>query len=85
MSSFPVPASRIRSLATLLRASRLEAGLTQQEVAEAIDLHVGIYGRIERAQMMPSIQTLRDICAILRLDYEAVVSRVSSGESTLSG
>jgi transcriptional regulator with XRE-family HTH domain len=74
MSSFPVPMNRIRPLANLLRASRLKAGLTQQQVAEAIDIHPGVYGSIERAGMMPAVPTLQRICLALKLDYQSVVA-----------
>lgn len=70
-------------LAITLRIAREHAGLTQQQVADAMGLNVEIYGNIECAQMMPSIEMLRSICAILRLDYAAVLALVDRGDSTL--
>lgn len=80
MSSIPVPMSRLRPLAHLLRASRLKAGLTQQQVAESIAIHPGVYGSIERAGMMPAVPTLQKICLVLKLDYQSLVDRVTRGE-----
>ncbi|HSP78078.1 MAG TPA: helix-turn-helix transcriptional regulator [Myxococcaceae bacterium] len=83
MSSFPISTLKISQLARLLRETRTNAGLTQQQVADAIDLSVPIYGRIERASMIPAEHTLRSICAVLKLDYEAVVASMRDDESVV--
>jgi transcriptional regulator with XRE-family HTH domain len=83
MSSFPVPMQSIQSLAMWLRATRVKAGLTQQQVAEASDIYTGVYGRIERAGMMPTVQSLQRICLVLKLDYQSLVDRVMRGEEPL--
>ena len=85
MSSLPVPSSRIRHLAKLLRASRLDAGLTQQEVAEAIEMQSGVYGYIERGRMIPAEATLQRICRVLRQDYQSVVDRAMRGDAPPEG
>jgi len=85
MSSLPVPSSRIRHLAKLLRASRLDAGLTQQNVAEAIEMRPGVYGYIERGGMIPAVPTLQRICEVLKLDYQSVVDRAMRGDAPPEG
>jgi len=80
MSSFPVPMQRIHSLALWLRATRIKAGLTQRQVAEASDIFTGVYGRIERAGMMPTVESLQRICGVLKLEYQSLVDRVKRGE-----
>ena len=82
MSSFPVPASMIRSLANLLRASRQKAGLTRQQVAESTELYTEVYGRIERAGMMPTVPTLQRICVALNVDYQSLVDSMRRYEKT---
>ncbi len=83
MSAFPISTLKISQLARLLRETRTNAGLTQQQVADAIDLRVLIYGRIERAGMIPAEHTLRSICAVLTLDYEAVVASMRDDECVM--
>jgi transcriptional regulator with XRE-family HTH domain len=83
MSSFPISTTKISQLARLLRGTRTNAGLTQQEVADAIDLSVIVYGRIERAGMLPAEHTLRSICAVLKLDYEALLASLRDDESVM--
>ncbi|MCY1074638.1 helix-turn-helix transcriptional regulator [Archangium lansingense] len=80
MSSLPVPTQRLRQLALWLRATRVKAGLTQHQVAQAAELYTEVYGRIERAGMIPTVPTLQKICLILKLDYQSLVDRVMRGE-----
>ncbi len=83
MSSLPVPMHCVWSLAMWLRTTRLQAGLTQQQVAEACDIYMGIYGRIERAGLMPTEATLQRICVVLKLDYQTLVDNVTRGQEPL--
>ena len=50
------------------RDARRRAGYTQADVAELIGLSTEVYGRLERGRMMPSVPTLRALCAALQLD-----------------
>ncbi|HYO66304.1 MAG TPA: helix-turn-helix transcriptional regulator [Archangium sp.] len=84
MSSTPVPMKRIWNLARWLRTTRVRARLTQQQVAEASDLYMSLYSRIERALMMPSAESLQRICLVLKLDYQTLVDKVTRGEDPLS-
>ncbi|WP_084610993.1 helix-turn-helix domain-containing protein [Archangium violaceum] len=83
MSSSPVPMRCIWSLALWLRTTRMRAGLTQQHVAEASGIYIGMYGRIERAALMPTEATLQRICLVLKLDYQFLVDMVTRGEEPL--
>ncbi|HEX5747487.1 MAG TPA: helix-turn-helix transcriptional regulator [Archangium sp.] len=85
MSSIPVPTRYLPQLARWLRATRVNAGLTQQQVAEASDVFTGVYGRIERAGMIPTEPTLQRICQVLKLDYPSLVERVTRGEEPPEG
>jgi DNA-binding XRE family transcriptional regulator len=46
-----------RLLGESARAARLQLGLTQAEVAKKVRLKSGVYGRVERGMMMPSVPT----------------------------
>jgi transcriptional regulator with XRE-family HTH domain len=73
MAVFRVPMSRVQEFSMLLRATRENLGLTQQEVADAIDISVETYGSIERAYTLPSVTTLKKACLRLGLSYQSVV------------
>ena len=62
------------SLGDAARAARLRLGLTQAEVAKKVRLKPGVYGRIERGAMVPSVPTLRRICETLAISSDALLS-----------
>jgi transcriptional regulator with XRE-family HTH domain len=72
------------ALGEVAREARERLGLTQTQVANKVGLVPGVYGRIERGDMMPSVPTLHRIClvlgissdALLGLDPSRVVARV---------
>ncbi|MFY0525782.1 helix-turn-helix domain-containing protein [Archangium gephyra] len=70
-------------LAITLRVARECAGLTQQQVEAALGMHTGVCDDIERAQRMPTVEMLRGLCPILRLDFAAVAAIVDRGGTTL--
>jgi transcriptional regulator with XRE-family HTH domain len=47
-----------RKLGGKLRQARNHQGLTQQQVAELVDVPVEVYGRIERGAMLPGLKLL---------------------------
>jgi transcriptional regulator with XRE-family HTH domain len=63
-----------RLLGDTARAARLRQGLTQAEVARQVRLKPGVYGRVERGKMTPSVPTLRRICATLGLSSDVLLS-----------
>ena len=50
-----------------LKKGRKQSGLTQLEVAEKVGISANYYARIERGQISPSLQTLKDIMNILKI------------------
>ncbi|HZI03230.1 MAG TPA: helix-turn-helix transcriptional regulator [Archangium sp.] len=70
-------------LAITLRVAREQAGLTQQQVDATLGMHSGVCDDIERAQRMPTVEMLRGICLILRLDFAAVAAILDRGGTTL--
>jgi transcriptional regulator with XRE-family HTH domain len=62
------------ALGDAARAARLRLGLTQAEVAKKVRLKSGVYGRVERGAMVPSVPTLRRICDTLAISSDALLS-----------
>jgi transcriptional regulator with XRE-family HTH domain len=50
-----------------LKKARQELGLTQAEVAEAVELHVNYYARVERGEETPSMKTFKAIFKVLKV------------------
>jgi len=63
-----------RMLGDAARATRLRLGLTQAEVAKKVGLKSGVYGRVERGMMTPSVPTLRRMCATLGISSDVLLS-----------
>ena len=49
----------LEAFAANLRRARETAGLTQERLAELVDLHMTDVGRIERGERDPSVNSLR--------------------------
>lgn len=54
-------------IAEKLKRARKELRLTQVEVAEKAKVSVNYYARIERGEVNPSLETLKEIMAILKI------------------
>lgn len=50
-----------------LKKAREEKDLTQLEVADKVNISVNYYARIERGEVSPSLETLKDIMRILKI------------------
>jgi transcriptional regulator with XRE-family HTH domain len=66
-----------RKLGKAAREARLEAGLTQADVAERIDVATEVYGRLERGLMLPSVLTFWRLCLVLRLPADRLLGFAS--------
>ncbi len=66
-----------------LRTARLEAELTQADVAERVGVATEVYGRMERGLLTPSVPSLRKLCLVLRLDANAVLGLGTRGAAWL--
>jgi transcriptional regulator with XRE-family HTH domain len=82
MAPIPLPLHKSRQLGMLLRTTRMNLGCTLQQVADAIDISVEMYGRIERGRMMPNETKLKRTCLRLGLDYHAMVARLRDENGT---
>jgi transcriptional regulator with XRE-family HTH domain len=62
-----------RTLGEVAREARERLGLTQAQAAKKVGLAPGVYGRIERGDMMPSVPSLRRICLVLGISSDALL------------
>jgi transcriptional regulator with XRE-family HTH domain len=67
--AYEVPKTRTVSqvLGETIRAERLKAGLTQEELAEKADLARNYIGNIERAEYQITVEALAKIAKALKL------------------
>ena len=56
-------------IATRIKAARKQAGLTQEQLAEKIDISTNAVAKLENRLMSASLQTLVNICNTLHLDF----------------
>ncbi|HEX5754362.1 MAG TPA: helix-turn-helix transcriptional regulator [Archangium sp.] len=68
-----MPTALQRHLGKVARDTRLRLGLTQAQMARRASLAPIVYGRIERARMMPSVSTLLRLCGALELDANTLL------------
>ena len=66
-----------KRLGKAAREARLQAGLTQADVAERIDVATEVYGRLERGLMLPSVLTFWRLCMVLRLPADPLLGFAS--------
>lgn len=62
-----------KRIGEVARGAREGLGFTQTQVGERADLSPGIYSRIERGGMMPSVPTLRRIAVALGVAADALL------------
>lgn len=68
-----MPTALQHHLAKVAKDTRLRLGLTQAQMAQRTHLAAAVYGRIERARMMPSVPTLLRLCDALELDANTLL------------
>jgi transcriptional regulator with XRE-family HTH domain len=68
-----------RTIGNALRTARIRLELTQQDVAEAIDINVLIYGRMERGKLLPSVPTLCKLCVVLQASSDELLGFTPPG------
>ena len=69
----------------MIKARRKEMKLTQEDLAEKVEISVSFMGHIERGSRVLSVDTLRKLCIVLDLsaddllglEYDHIVSRMT--------
>ena len=56
-----------------VRAARHRAGLSQAQVAEALDVPTLVFSRLERGRLLPSLPTLVGLCGVLRVSVDLIL------------
>ncbi|MET0403917.1 MAG: helix-turn-helix transcriptional regulator [Cystobacter sp.] len=67
-----------KHLGGVAREARTETRMTQADVAERLGVATEVYGRLERGLLLPSVPTLRKLCAVLRMDANTLLGLASS-------
>ena len=67
-----------------IRRRRLALGLTQEQAAENIDRALRFYSRIELGDVGMSVDTLLEICSMLKTTPDALLVRETTSESDAS-
>jgi transcriptional regulator with XRE-family HTH domain len=61
-------------LGARLRRARMRLELTQAQVAREVGFVTTVYGRIERGDMLPSVPKLRELCLLLGISADVLLS-----------
>ena len=61
------------TIGTMIHSVRLNAGLTMEQVAEAIELPLLAYARMERGKLLPTPSTLIDLCMFFRVSADTLL------------
>lgn len=56
-----------RDMGKVLKKARKDRRLTQEEVAEKVNITPNYYARIERGEVSPSLETLKDLMKLLKV------------------
>jgi transcriptional regulator with XRE-family HTH domain len=64
----------LRVLGERVRKLRMDMGLTQEDLAEKLNLHGSYVGLIERGQKTPSLETLKKIAEFFGLSISGLLA-----------
>ena len=62
------------AIARRIKTARKEAGLTQAELAERIEISTNAVAKLENDLMTPSLQTLVNIANVLHIEFDHLLS-----------
>ncbi|TQF10445.1 helix-turn-helix transcriptional regulator [Myxococcus llanfairpwllgwyngyllgogerychwyrndrobwllllantysiliogogogochensis] len=68
-------------LGAIVRLAREQMSLTQVQVADRVGLNSVVYSRIERGQMIPSVETMKKLCVELMVSPEDLMGLTESSTS----
>lgn len=71
-------------LASRLKAFRLAAGMTQEELADAAEIERTRVGKIERGQVNPSVLTVATLCHCLGISLASLFAEVNIAKKPVS-
>ena len=65
-----------------LKKARLEKGLTQEKLAEELDVSIAFLSRVERGSSHINLKRLSQLCAVLGVSEGEILNGASSGSSS---
>lgn len=65
-----------------LQKARLQKGLTQENLAEKLDVSIAFLSRVERGNIRVNLKRLSEICSILDMDEGSILSGTSEDSKT---
>lgn len=65
----------LEEIAKKFKKARKDTGFTQLQVAEKAGVSVNYYARIERGEVSPSLESLKDIMKILKIKSLEISNR----------
>ncbi len=65
--------ARRKLLGTNIRKARIRMGLTQEQIAELLEMSPEVYGRMERGHIFPRVERLIDICEKLGVSADRLL------------
>jgi transcriptional regulator with XRE-family HTH domain len=69
-----------RTLGRNIREARRRLGLTQEQMAELIDMAPEVYGRMERGHIAPRLERFVAICRVLGESPDRLISKLGQAE-----
>lgn len=69
-------------LGPLIKAKRIQLGMTQEELADRLNISLSFAGQIERGESMPSVETLALIMYELNIDPRLIFIDGDTGSSS---
>ena len=67
----------------VIQRTRKERGMTQEELAEKINIASNSISRIERGMLIPALPTLVDICNALEIGADLVLASYLSADTPI--
>ncbi|MDY7229835.1 helix-turn-helix transcriptional regulator [Hyalangium rubrum] len=67
------------TIGSAVREARRRAGLTQEQVAEAIELNPLAFSRLERGKLLPSVPTLALLSQVLKTPTDVLLGASGVG------
>ncbi len=74
-----------RTLGRNIRQARCRLGLTQEQMAERIDMAPEVYGRMERGHIVPRLERFVAICRVLGESPDRLISRPDEEKAADTG
>jgi transcriptional regulator with XRE-family HTH domain len=68
-----MPEHLATTIGTMIHSVRLNAGLTMEQVAKAIELPLLAYARMERGKLLPTPSTIVDLCMFFRVSADTLL------------